>query len=1052
MRRLFPSLLLALSVASAAAHNYTLHPNPSIVVMSIAEGPDGFLWLAATDGLYRFDGFHYHKIGGYPFSTARFLGFTRDGSLWCGDYEGLARFRNGRFEVVHRGELAGMATYPDHVFATLQRSLSVIGLDGSVRRLPHWTRRDLLFDPSGRLWAVCMNPVQACSFDPRKPEKADLRAIPTDFPVQGVLPDSRGRLWLADDEHAVLVENGRPGEILERLRTREHSRPGPLLPGRDGQLWFLGETVRGLNSSVAFHDRADHSRYPPVSGYEDDRRHLWVAAAGLGLVEWSRQPDWQRWFPEDIGNAAAAQIIRDAAGAAAVATDKGIFRLDTHGETWSRLAAPADRYYNIAPLDDGGFLVSIKDQGVARLSVGGRIVERVRSPSPATEFQRKILRDPQGRIWVGSKRALFRLEGQPGSLQLREEPLPGIRPGEYAHAVDLELDAAGRLWAGYAEGLAWLDDDGRWQQIVTDQPVRAVRSFAVAGDDIWVAHRTSGAFSRLHRSPAGWRVTSFNISSGYGPIDTDFLQTDSRGWIWRGTSDGVMVSDGVHVAPEDWLHIHPGNGLAARETGQYGFFEDRDHSVWIAGDEGITHIRPDPAWFAAPREAPPPRVTRVDADRHELLSPAADAALSSAQVVRIEIGSLQAPRFRDFPLRYRLLPLQPDWKLSRDGILEFRGLPPDSYRLETGYAGAGPSRVGGWPFRVGGPSLLSWRGWLVLLMAAGALVSIVRYAPWLDRTRFRLAKAAFLLRRCYDRRRRSSSGEPLLAEDYSGQTLAGRYKLERAVSRGGFSVVYRARDLRLAGSAVAVKVLNTGMGQGDWVRDRFAHEVAALRSVEHPGVVRVLDSWVNPAGEPCLAMPLLEGPTLRAALREGPISPPRAARLIRQIGAALVEVHRHGMIHRDLKPENLMLLAPGTDREQAVIIDFGTAGLRTAENELVATTLMAGSFHYLAPERLTGRFSAASDVFSLSVIILEMLARKRLSDLHAMFSEPGFRRELERALRLNLQPDAAAQLAGKLAPGFDPEPRRRPAAVDEWAAELAAVLVTEEGLAADEHG
>src|SRR6476620_2683624 len=115
MLRLIVSATLALCLpllAGAAPHRLRVHPNSSLTLLSIAEGPDGLLWQSATDGLYRFDGFHYHKIASYPFSSARFLGFTADGSLWCGDFEGLVRFHNNRFEVVARDSVIGLAAYP----------------------------------------------------------------------------------------------------------------------------------------------------------------------------------------------------------------------------------------------------------------------------------------------------------------------------------------------------------------------------------------------------------------------------------------------------------------------------------------------------------------------------------------------------------------------------------------------------------------------------------------------------------------------------------------------------------------------------------------------------------------------------------------------------------------------------------------------------------------------------------------------------------------------------------------------------------------------------
>jgi serine/threonine protein kinase len=393
-------------------------------------------------------------------------------------------------------------------------------------------------------------------------------------------------------------------------------------------------------------------------------------------------------------------------------------------------------------------------------------------------------------------------------------------------------------------------------------------------------------------------------------------------------------------------------------------------------------------------------------------------------------------------LRYRLLPLSKDWQLSRDGTLEFQSLPENAYTLEIGFSGDGASAVGAYPFRIG---VVGWsysRLWLIgLLMVTGGLVTMVRHVPSLDRAKFRIEKAVFLLRRRYSHQKFSSpSGEAAATNDYSGETFSERYRLSKIVSRGGFSVVYEASDLRDGDVRLAVKVLNRSSGRESWIRDRFAHEVAALRSVQHPGVVRILDSWVSPAGEPCLVMPFLEGQTLRAALNLSLFSMVRTARVVRQLGAALSEVHSRGIIHRDLKPENLILIWPGTDREQAVIIDFGTAGLRSGENELAATTLMAGSFYYMAPERLTGHYSPSSDVFSLGVIVLEMLTGKRLADLKAMFSEMSFQGELEEALRASLGKHAAKTLAGRLSPAYNPEPRRRPSAVKTWADEVAAAM------------
>src|SRR5262249_10259216 len=272
------------------------------------------------------------------------------------------------------------------------------------------------------LWATYVEPKRAGWIDPSRPDEIHSVALPSGIEFQQVAPDSKGRLWAADVDRAILLENGRPVSELRRQRSRQTARPCPLLVGRNGQLWFLGETIHGLSSPIHFHDRAGQERFPPITGLEDSRSHLWVASFGQGLVEWIPEPQWQRWFPEDFANEASVQVMRDRQGALILSTQKNLYRWNAPSERWSPLTNEENRYDGLLPLEDG-FLASIRNVGVVRLSPQGRIVERLKDRLPVKEQYREILRDGKGRLWVGTKSALLRIEGKTGSFRLRPEAL-----------------------------------------------------------------------------------------------------------------------------------------------------------------------------------------------------------------------------------------------------------------------------------------------------------------------------------------------------------------------------------------------------------------------------------------------------------------------------------------------------------------------------------------------------------------------------------------------------------------------------------------------------
>ena len=178
-----------------------------------------------------------------------------------------------------------------------------------------------------------------------------------------------------------------------------------------------------------------------------------------------------------------------------LATQKNLYRWDAAADKWSRwrLAAPLRRAASARRRRFSGI-----DPQWPGPALGGRQssgADQGDLPPALNSIARSCAMGKAG-IGLAAKRALLRIEGQPGSFHLRQENLPGMVSPEdrNAQTVDLEVDTPGRLWVGYSKGIAWLDDQDRWRKLVTDQPVAMLRSFTLAGDDIWVAHRRLGLF------------------------------------------------------------------------------------------------------------------------------------------------------------------------------------------------------------------------------------------------------------------------------------------------------------------------------------------------------------------------------------------------------------------------------------------------------------------------------------------------------------------------------------------------------------------------------
>ena len=223
-----------------------------------------------------------------------------------------------------------------------------------------------------------------------------------------------------------------------------------------------------------------------------------------------------------------------------------------------------------------------------------------------------------------------------------------------------------------------------------------------------------------------------------------------------------------------------------------------------------------------------------------------------------------------------------------------------------------------------------------------------------------------------------------------GAVIDGRYELLSQLGEGGFSIVYKARQVT-TGQDVAVKVLRPDRLEGSPKRDahlaRFEREMHLVARLNHPNIVRLLDSGRVDGGEQLYTvLEYVQGQCLADVLVvEGHLPTGEAKRLMLQVLDALAAAHAVGIVHRDLKPENIMVTSTGA-RRNAKVLDFGISGLMEEHRDdeykaLTRTGEFYGTPAYMAPEQLLAHdLTPQTDVYAWGLVFLECITGHRAVD------------------------------------------------------------------------
>lgn len=202
----------------------------------------------------------------------------------------------------------------------------------------------------------------------------------------------------------------------------------------------------------------------------------------------------------------------------------------------------------------------------------------------------------------------------------------------------------------------------------------------------------------------------------------------------------------------------------------------------------------------------------------------------------------------------------------------------------------------------------------------------------------------------------------------TNRTLDNRYTIIERVGGGGMADVYRAHD-KLLDRSVAVKVLRSQFTNDEEFVTRFRREAQAAARLSHPNIVNIYDVGRD-EDIYYIVMEYISGETLKDRIqRDGTLPVEAAVRIALEIGEALEHAHQNGLAHCDIKPHNILTTRSGRIK----VTDFGIARAVTSAT-MTQTGTIIGSVHYFAPEQARGgAVGAKSDIYSLGVVLYEML-------------------------------------------------------------------------------
>ncbi|HEY6458113.1 MAG TPA: diguanylate cyclase [Steroidobacteraceae bacterium] len=665
----------------------------------------GNMWLATDGGVYRYDGISfvsYDKSRGIPADATMAIAaspsgriFTRvDAGLYSGNADHFEPLRSATGPLIADQYTMLVATADDRVLyledhqlmqaqrgagsGSLWSTRPVFSVARSAAR-PELTQvQSVIAVAGGGLWFGCGR--HLCKLDGTHLTVYGNAAGLPEAQYGSLLQDRAGGIWARSADHLVsLRPRAQRFEVIDPPHAPLVNRLQHLTLTLDPMGHVVTRTSRGLarwdgSAWQEFDARNGLPDNPITAALSDNDGNFWLAVSGVGLWRWHAYDNVESWtknqglVPEAVWN-----IVRDRQHRLILGTDLGCRMLDekTHWVMPCPYQGFPEAETNASAVDPSGALwLSYQTSQLWRVPAGSTKAQRVTTVPDHFDAQ-VMLFDHAGTGWIAA--------WDYGVAKIDSTTLAVTRlvPPGHPRVDDVTQAPDGTIWVGTTNGLYRIKNDRfiKIQTVVDGQPIGIQTVAANTDGSVW---GTRIGEKLLHVTPrtfvANWQdPQTLQGSTVYS------LRTDSRGWVWANTGEGVAVYDG-----QVWRRLEIQDGLVWTDTEQFAFYPDDDGSIWVGTARGITHIKDPVRWVQMLTRPLRLDIATAQLGTQSLLTgwrPTVKWRDNAA--LDVAFGSRSFDRSPTTQLRYRLLGLSTEWYSSRTFNIHIPALAPGNYRLEA---------------------------------------------------------------------------------------------------------------------------------------------------------------------------------------------------------------------------------------------------------------------------------------------------------------------------------------------------------------------------------